>query len=147
MKMSCEEIEVSFLRSTVKCYTAHLGFGDYDKIFAFAKWRCPVSYRVHGSGPYGLYDGIEAVFADGTSDWMSCCQIRDVIERNWEYMRVVLSEDEDLAKYSQYIGDHDTLTLKCSRMLFMTSDTKGLVFDRIFGKVKHEFVRKGLNNV
>ena len=139
MKISCKEIEVPLLRDTVKCYTAHLDFGDYDKIFAFAKWRCPVSYRAHGSGPYGLYDGIKAVFADGTSDWLSFCQIRDAIERNWEYLREVLKEDQDLSEFSETIGDHETLTLRCSKMLFRTSETRGVSFDRIFGSVIHEY--------
>lgn len=139
MKITTKEIEVPILSRTAKFHTAHLDFGDYDKIFAFAKWRCPVSYRVHGSGL--LYDGIEAVFADGTSDWLSFCQIRDAIEKNWDYMKDVLRENgEDLGEYTETIGDYDTLTLKCSKMMFRTSETSGVSFDRIFGSVIHEYV-------
>ena len=139
MKMTCKEIEVPILRDTVKCYTARLDFGDYDKIFAFVKWRCPVSCRVHSPRWAGI-NGIEAVYADGTSDWLSFCQIRDAIERNWEYLREVLKEDQDLSEFSERIGDHETLTLKCSKMLFRTSETRGVSFDRIFGSVIHEYV-------
>lgn len=138
MKMSCKKIEVPILRDTVKCYTAHLGFGDYDKIFAFVKWRCPVSCRVHCPRWAGI-NGIEALYADGTSDWLSFCQIRDAIERNWEYMREVLKEDQDLSEYSETIGDHETLTLRCSTINFRISDSRGVALDRIWGKVRYEY--------
>lgn len=139
MKMSCKEIEVPILRDTVKCYTAHLDFGDYNKIFAFAKWKAPVSYEAYclWRGP----EGIKATYADGTFDMLSFCQMRDVIERNWEYMRGVLQEKdgEDLGNYNETIGDHETLTLRCSTINFRISDSRGVALDRIWGKVRYEY--------
>lgn len=141
MRMTSKEFELPILNDKVTHYTAHLGFGDYDKIFAFAKWRCPVSYHAHKGGYYD--DGIAAVYSDGTTDWMSFCNIRDAIERNWEYFRKVLQEEggEDLMseEYGERIKDNVTLTLKCSKMTFKTSVSRAVAFDRIWGRVMYEY--------
>lgn len=139
MKVSCKEVEIPILAKSTVVYTAHIDFKDYDKIFAFAKWKCPISYRPHG-GMYDI-DGIEAAFSDGTSEWLSFCRIRDLIEKNWDYVKQVLNEDgEDLSEYTETIGDRDTLTLKCSKIIFRVSDTKGIAFDRIWGRSMYECV-------
>lgn len=139
MTVSSHEVQVPMLDSSVLYHTAHVDFRDYDRIFAFAKWKAPVSYEAYHLSREP--EGIKATYADGTFDMLSFCQMRDVIERNWEYMRGVLQEKdgEDLGNYNETIGDHETLTLRCSTINFRISDSRGVALDRIWGTVRYEY--------
>jgi len=120
---------------TVTHYDAYLSFEDYGKIFAFMRWRCPVSFHVYGN-PY--VEGIEGYCEDGTNVRMSLLQIRDALDRHWGYLKNLLQEEDqpDLGKYSEEIGGEETLSLNCRTLVFKTGQATCCGFDRIWGRLK-----------
>lgn len=123
-----------------KCvvYDGHLSFHDYDKIFAYLRWKVPVFYE-----PYGhIMEGIVATYADGTSERLSWCELRDILEKHWYHLKNILREPdgEDLDVYTDKKRIYDTLnketlTLDCKSLTFQTHQAGCCGFDRISGRV------------
>ena len=119
-------------------YDGFLFFHDYDKIFAYLRWRVPVRYE-----PYGhIMKGIVATYADGTSERLSWCELRDILEKNWYHLKNILREPdgEDLDAYTDKKRIYDTinketLTLDCKRLTFQTHQAGCCGFDRIYGHI------------
>ena len=136
--MQFHEIEIGvparmrFLGKIVR-YEAHLGFGDYERLFQFMRWRCPQSFHCYGN-PY--VEGIEGYCKDGTTLRASLLELRDTIDRHWRDLKAVLGENgEDLSAYSEEIGGRETLTLKCTTLVFRTGQAACCSFDRIWGRL------------
>ena len=136
--MRFQEIEVPVPESmrwlgNIIRYEAHLDFGDYEKLFQFMRWRCPQSFHCYGN-PY--VEGIEGYCHDGTTMRIGLLEFRDTIDRYWRDLKTILSEGEDLSRYSEEIGHRETLTLKCTTLVFKTGQCTCCSFDRIWGKLR-----------
>ena len=137
MRFSKEEF---LLCGRWKCvhYDGFLFFHDYDKIFAYLRWRVPVRYEPYGN----IMQGIVATYADGTSERVSWLELRNILEKHWYHLKKILRETdgEDLDAYTDKKRIYDTLnketlTLDCKRLTFQTHQAGCCGFDRIFGRV------------
>lgn len=139
--MTIEEktVHLPELRMDVTYYTAYLSFSDYEHIFPIIRWRCPVSFRCYGH-PY--VSGIEGVCTDGTVVCASFIALRDAIDNFWPELKAKLQEKEgpNLDKYTELVGvhpnRHETLSLRCSTLVFKTGQAACCSFDRIWGRIR-----------
>lgn len=134
MRLQEYKTYVPFLHHDVVYYEASLSFEDYKKLFPFMRWRCPEQFHCYGN-PY--VEGIEGYCKDGTTLRISLLEFRDTIDEYWRDLKTILSEDgEDLSKYSEKIGHRETLTLRCSTLVFRTGQAACCSFDRIWGRLR-----------
>lgn len=144
--MTVSERKVSFeilgRRHEATRYDMFLDWSDYDKIFFYLRWKTPVRYEPYGS----VMQGIVATYADGSTERMSWCQLRDLIDSHWYHLKKILSEEgQDLDVYTArergvvsrfYSGMRgETMTLDCDKMSFRTHTCGSCPFSRIWGTV------------